>query len=709
MRTKSAAIVAVVSLAALFAPPVRAADDKNAGPPAWLYPQDWKCAGRRLTMHEPQVMAFDATNAKVTLRFPATMTDSLGRSTFGAIEVFGAFHADLSSRLMKLDSLTPGTAVFPFAAPAEVTALQGGLDDALPKSITLRIELVTARPGGWQVDPAPPKFTKEAPQVFVRLKPAVLVQVDGEPVLYDIEEFPIQYVGNTASDVFRDPKSDMWYLLVDGTWLQSKALAGPWKRGDGSIPTIMSQLPTTHPRAHVRRFVPGTPEFMKRGPTPVPKEFPEIIVTDKPSELVLLAGDPLFAFVPGVRALQSVLNTESDLFLHLPSNLYWLLVSGRWFSAQDVEGPWSLNDRPPDEFLKVPRDNVRGHIVWCVPGSPEAAEACVFASIEERATLNKYAQAQVKFEPDETAPVTAPLEGDLKDVKFVKNTEDDVFVVGKAFYTCQRGTWYTSDNGTSGWKACASVPEAMQRLPEDSGSYHVNFCKPLGLDGDFANYSIRGGYHGVYALKGAPVYGTGTTKRGLTRKGNWYPCPRTYGENRWFDPATNTFQPRSVRPRADGSTTADEWSPYTASYGRVTMYASRYDQGGRRMFPFSEEEGKFVTAISRPDPYALWLGQLKKKEGLDLTAFPFGDRATEGPPAEPRLAADAEGHVWRSGAKGPETFDKGSWTAGKPSAEIVAWLDTLARIDARPAQWKRWREQRAAPIPVNATVTPKAK
>jgi hypothetical protein len=706
MRTRSTAVLVAASLAALAAPPGRAADDKAAPPPAWVYPQDWKCAGRRLTMHEPQVVAFDQVNEKVTLRYPVTMTDPLGRAAMGSVEVFGALHSDLVSRLVKLDLLSPGTATFPSAPPADVAAVQAALVDALPKSLLLRIELLTARPGAYTPEAAQPKFPRDPPQILVRERPAVLVQVDGEPVLYDVEEFPIQYVGNTASDVFRDPKTDTWYLLVDGTWLQSRAFAGPWRKGDGSVPSAMSQLPATHPRAHVRRFVPGTPEFAKRGIVPAPKDLPEVIVTDKPSELVLLAGDPLFAFVPGVRAVQSVLNTESDLFLHLPTNLYWLLVSGRWFSAQDLDGPWTLADQPPEEFAKIPRDNIRGHVVWCVPGTPEAAEACAFAALDERATLNKYAQVQVLFEPEGKAPVTAPLEGD---VKSVTNTEDDCFVAGKAFYVCQRGTWYTSDNGTSGWKACADVPDSMKHLPETSGSYHVNFCRPLGLEGELANFAIRGGYHGVFAWRGAPVYGTGVAKRGMTRKGNWYPWPRTYGENRWYDPATNVFQPRSVRPHADGTTTAEEWSPYTASYGHVVLYGCRYDQGGRRMFTYSEDELKFVTAVTRPDPYALWLGQLKRREGLDLSAFPFGDRSGETPPADPRLAADAEGRVWRIGAKGPETFDKGAWTPGKAAPETVAWLDALARIDARPALWKRWREQRAAPIPVNATITPKSK
>jgi hypothetical protein len=706
MLTRTLALSAAAALCVLAARPPAAADDgKSAAPQAWVYPQDWKCAGRRLTVQEPQVTAFDASVSRVSLRYPAMLTDPLGRASWGTVEVAGTLRVDLASRLVRLDTLQPGNAVFPGVAQPDLASVQAGLADALPKALTLRVELLTARAGAWTPEASPPRFSKDPPAIVVRYRPAVLVQTDGEPVLLDVEEFPLQYVGNTATDVFRDTKTDMWYLLLDGTWMNAKAFAGPWRRLDGPLPSAMSQIPGSHPRGHVRRFVPGTPEFTKRGIVPAAKDLPEVIVTDKPSELLLLAGDPLFTFIPGIR-LMAVANTESDLFFHPQTNLYYLLVSGRWFTASEIEGPWTAAGPLPEEFAKIPRDHVRGHVVWCVPGTPEAAEACALASLEERVTVNKYAPAQVLFEPEGKGPVAEPLDGD---VKSVANTEDDCFAVGKAWYACQRGVWFKSEDGRSKWLTCADVPEALRKLPETSPSWHVRFCRALGIDGETAGFAISTGYYGTIPFGTAPVYGTGSTKRGMVRNKNWYPCARTWGENRWYDPATGIFQPRSVRSRADGTTSADEWSPYTASYGRVVYYGCRYDQGGRRMFPYSSEEMKWDASAGRPDIYALWLAQVKKRESLDASQFPFGDRASETAPAEPRLASDETGRVWRTGAKGPETFEKGAWIAGKPAPEVVAWMDALARVDARPAQWKRWRELRAAPIPVNPVVTAKTK
>lgn len=706
MKPRSAALLLLLFLAALPASPSAAQDGKQpAAPPAWVFPQDAKCAGRRLTMHEPLMTSYDPATTKTSLRFPAAVTDPLGRMVYGAFEATGLVHADLAGRLIKVDTLDAGKATFPGMAEKDAAAVQAGLGEALPKSLLLRLEVLTTRPS-FQA-PAATKIDLKPPQFVVRRRPAVLVQVDGEPVLLDIENVTVQYLANSASDVFRDTKTDLWYLLVDGMWAQAKTLAGPWRKADNGPPSLLSQLPLTHPRGHIRRYVPGTPEYAKRGLVKETRELPEVIVTDKASELLLLAGDPLYGNVRGVKGLLSVLNTESDLFLHLPSNLFYLLVAGRWFSASDIEGPWTAAETLPEEFAKIPRDSVRGHVVSCVPGTPEANEACALASVEEHVAIGKSSPAQVLFEGKD--PVVAPLDGDLKTFT---NTEDDCIGAGGAWYVCQRGAWFTSADGRSGWKAAGTLPDAVRKLGETSGIFHVTGSRPAGIEGDDAVFAVTAGYYGVFLGKGAPVYGTGAGRRGVLRNSNWYPTARSWGENRWYDASLGVFLPRSVRPKPDGKFVADEWSPYTASYGRVNLYGCRYDQGGRRMFPFNadSDEGRFETAVTRPDVWSLWGEKVRSREGIKAGDFPLGDRSGEVPPADPRLVADETGHVWRTNDKGvTETFADGAWKAGKAPAEAATWLATLARVDARPAQWKSWRERKAAAIPVNPEVTPSAK
>ncbi len=685
-------------------PPAPGAPAPAAAPAKpWFFPQESRAAGRRLVVQEPIVLAHDPGAGTVTLRLAIGAVDPLGKTTWGSADATGTTRVDIDSRLVQVDGVVLTGSAFPALGEEDAKAMAAALPDALPKVLTLRLEIFTARPGAAPAKADTQGLSSLAPALHVRRTPAVLMQTDGEPVLLDVGEFPLKYLANSASDVFFDPKTDMWFLLLDGTWAQSKALAGPWIPLEVPLPSVLSQINITHPRGHVRRWVPGTSEFKKAGPV-APKALPEIIVADRPAELVLLAGDPMFTLVPRVK-LMVVANTESDLFFHPRLGAYFLLVSGRWFTAEDISGTWKEHfGALPEEFAGIPRDHVRAHALWCVPGTPEAQEAVAHTLLETSVTLHKALALEVRYEANEIR--TAPLEG--SDAKVVTNTEDDVFLADGAYWCCARGVWFRSDDGRMAWKQAIAVPESLQRIPASSGPFHVNFCRAKGAAEEGNSYSVRDGYDGVFLANGAPVHGTGWWRRGLLRGGNWYPSPRTYGESRWYDPISAVFHPRTARYRDGWSLVADEWSPYTASYGRVRHYADRYEQGGRRMYPFVPEQNRFDTEAGRTDVFDRWMNSVRLREGLDPKTFPLGDRTDEPARTEPAVIADATGKPWRlgAGAKAAETWDGTNWVPGQCPPEVLPWLEALARIDARPAQLRSWRDKRAAPLPINPVVTP---
>lgn len=704
-RSALLAVLAAVAAAAHPGGTAPARAQEAAKPAGWQFPVEISAAGRKMSLREPMLLARDASSGEVKLRFPAEMLDGAGRITWGAVELTGKSHLDLSSRLFLVDGVRVAGAALPQLPDKDREEVTKALPDAVPKELTLRLDLITASPGAAPPEPAtPPKLSMSGPEILVRRTPAVLVQIDGEIAKETVADFPFEYVLNTAADLFRDPKSDTWYLLLDGWWVESKSLQGPWKIA-AQTPIVLSQLPISHPRGHVRLFVPGTPEYAKRTggkKREPPKELPEIIVRDKPAELLLLAGDPLLMFVPGGK-LQVVANTASDVLYHGKTEKFYLLVSGRWFLADDVNGPWKeAFGGLPEEFGRIPRDHVRAHVVWSVPGTHEAAEAAALAMLEERVTISPGTSTQVKYDGKELR--TLPIEG--TQLKVVANTDDDVFAADGAYWCCARGLWFRSDDGRTNWALAAKLPAALDELSESSGAYQVRFCRALGKVESGFSFGVTRAYSGVFLWKGSPVHGTGYSRRGLLRDGNWYPAPRTWGENRWYDPLAGVFQPRTVTYDAGMNAVAAEWSPYTASYGRVKWFASRYDQGGRRMFPFSESAEAFDPSAARPDPFETWGTQIKERDGLRTDRFPLGDRTAEAPPKSPTVVADEKGTVWRAGEKGLETFKDGRWAPGEGiSALEKVWIDTFARLDARPAQLRAWAEKRRAPLPVNPTIT----
>jgi hypothetical protein len=717
-RKKTLALVlTAAATAALAASPARAQDapektDDAAGETRapWDYPRDVEVSGVRLAFQEPSVLDYTADDGAVSMRVPVMVTDSVGRITWGSLDLTGTAHLDLSSRLAAVDGLAATSTAFPGLDDALATATVEALPNKLPAEILIRLELITDRPGAAPVEDAVTgSVSKRPPEVHVRRTPAMLVQIDGEPEMGQVESFPLEYVLNCATDIFHELRDDRWLMLVDGFWASSPKLEGPWEWFDGKLPVVLTQLPVDHPRGHVRRYVPGTRRYNNRvGKTPPtrPESLPEIIISEKPAELVRLLGDPLFTLVPGVK-LMIVANTASDLLFHPRTGKYFLLISGRWFTADEVDGPWEQHyGALPDEFKGIPTDHSRAHVLYSVPGTPQSAEAAARALLPERVLLHRRINASIKYEKGTI--ISSPIE--KVDYRIVTSTEDAEFEMADGYYACVRGAWFRSDTGKGQWKIVEELPEALKSVPESTGAYHVSWCIPRGAQEKGFVFETRGPYRGVYLNKGTPVHGNGWDRRGILRNGNWYPAQRTYGENRWYDPLAATFRPRSVLYGDDGQATATEWSDYTGSYGRVRWYADRYLQGGRRMFPYLIDADAFDTKAPRPDINATWSENVIGRDGLAAERFPLGDRSNEISPASPPIVSDTDGNVFQLTDAGVEKWKDGDWAVTAAAApEIKTRLEALARVQGFADAARAWAAKRAGALPVNPVVTPPMK
>src|SRR5205085_10566026 len=82
-------------------------------------------------------------------------------------------------------------------------------------------------------------------------------------------------------------------------------------------------------------------------------------------------------------------NSDSALFMQLGTQQLYVLVSGRWFKAMALQGPWTFvagKDLPPD-FAKIPPDGPKANVRVSVPGTPEAKEAVIANAIPQTATV----------------------------------------------------------------------------------------------------------------------------------------------------------------------------------------------------------------------------------------------------------------------------------------------------------------------------------
>ncbi len=698
------AALALVLASTAVAPPAGAQEAKSENPTPWVYPRSIKAAGRKVALHEPEVVSYDDETRAVSLRIPIEVTDSLGGTHMGVVAVSGTARLDVPAGLVQIDGITAETLTAAVPSLEKGAELAAALPEAWPKRHVLRLELITARPGQTHAD-AGIKLKITPPEIIVRRRPSVLVQIDGEPVMQPLGDLPLEYVANSAADLLKN-SNGKWFLLLDGYWLKADSLVGPWASPE-KLPIALTQLPVDHARGHMRRFIPGTRRFKRRFPDGAPKPpdpLPQVIVRQKPAELVRLLGDPLFMLMPGDK-LQVVANTESDLLFHPKSLKYYLLISGRWFTADKIDGPWGANfGNLPPEFAQIPADHVKGHMLSCVPGTPQANEAVARANLRQRATIKKRVRADVRMKGKD--PQTAPIEGTT--ARLVTNSEDDVIGFAGAYYAWADGMWFMSENGKTKYKPVDALPEGMLPLPTSCGLLHVNTTKPLGILENTVSTETTAAAQGVFIHRGAPVFGTGFRRRGLMRNKNWYPCARSFGENRWYDPVSGTFRPRSVLYQDNGSAKATLWSNYTASYGRVSGYANRYRQGGRRMFRYDAPDDSFDTSAKRPKVLMSFTRNenIVALDGILAETVPLGDRTNEPAPEGPAIAVTDDGQAYRKTDGKYEAYTAGKWA---PTSEIpkatATWLDVLTEIRGRPEAIRTWAAKRRAPLPATTEIT----
>ncbi len=164
-----------------------------------------------------------------------------------------------------------------------------------------------------------------------------------------------------------------------------------------------------------------------------------------PTELIVVGGQPNYTEIPGTQLLY-VSNTTGRVFKDIANQNTYVLIAGRWFSAPDTSGPWQYvpHDSLPPDFAKIPDDSPMENVKGSVPGTQQAKEAVVSASIPQTATVQRTAQAaKVTFDG---APEMKPIEGTT--MQYVVNASTPIIMTGpNAYYMCQSGIWFTSSGG----------------------------------------------------------------------------------------------------------------------------------------------------------------------------------------------------------------------------------------------------------------------
>ena len=116
--------------------------------------------------------------------------------------------------------------------------------------------------------------------------------------------------------------------------------------------------------------------------------MPTIYTSQVPTELIVFKGQPDFVPIVGTQLLWAA-NTTSDVLIDTANNNYYVLLSGRWFRAAALTGPWTFvaSDALPADFARIPPQSLAGAVLPTVAGTPQAQEAVIENSIPQTATV----------------------------------------------------------------------------------------------------------------------------------------------------------------------------------------------------------------------------------------------------------------------------------------------------------------------------------
>jgi hypothetical protein len=415
--------------------------------------------GGTIVFYEPQVRSWPnftqlAGTAAVAVTLPGASAPVYGTLTFTSLA-----SADVPSGMLSLVNSAIDAFSWPTAAPADAPALTAFVKTNLHLAGKPMVPLALALASIPKRDrPRTTPVRANPPLIYVSKTPAVLVAYDGKPVFSPITGTVLEYAVNANSEVVHDASANRYYVRIKSGWYSSTAIAGPYAQT--AAPASFAAIPASGPWIHALAQPPAT-------------SAPRFIVSMVPSALIDIAGDPQFASIPGTQ-LRYVSNTSSDLFFSRQTTVWYVLLSGRWFRAANLNGPWKFTSRQlPKDFAKIPESSPRGRVLVSVPGTTQAFYAASVAQVQHVTAVDAAtANLTVTYEggtPSFQAIAGTPLQ-------YATNADADVIEVSSTQYVaCSDGVWYAAKAPAGPWSPATYVPAIVYTIPAGSPLYHVTF------------------------------------------------------------------------------------------------------------------------------------------------------------------------------------------------------------------------------------------
>lgn len=226
----------------------------------------------------------------------------------------------------------------------------------------------------------------------------MLITIDGEPRLQASDDERYMRVINTPFLILLDTKRQTYYLDSGETWFTAGEAKGPWEQVD-EVPGEVLNLRPPQPPEESGEESPEGPVGEAAAEEHPNNRIPQIIVATTPTELIVTDGKPEWSPISDTDLLY-ISNSESDVVMEIPTQRKFVILSGRWYAAPHLTGPWSYvpSDRLPAGFAKIPAESEMGHLLVFVAGTGLAEEAVLDSQIPQTSAIRRSATLTVTYD-----------------------------------------------------------------------------------------------------------------------------------------------------------------------------------------------------------------------------------------------------------------------------------------------------------------------
>ena len=490
------------------------------------WPREFTHEGYHVVIYQPQLETFEGDN--LTGRTAVSVVPP-GQSepVFGAVWIDAIVETDREERTVTIQDVTIPRVRFPNATDEQTQALADVLaEEAMAWEGVISLDrILTGLEMVERERSISDDLKNDPPDIRLTYVPSILVTLDGEPVLHDIENTDLQAVVNTPFTIVYYPSTAVYYLYAgQDAWFYATDMMGSWAVTDRVPEKVTSLIPPDTVQVEVDEENATGLDFDVRDVT--------VVVVTEPTELIITDGSPQYASIDGTDLLY-VSNSESDVFVEIGTQQYYIVLTGRWYTAGSLDGPWSFiaSDSLPADFTKIPPESARGSVLSYVAGTDQAKDAVLDNSIPQTSAVKRDGTLDVTYDGD---PKFEPIED--TEMKYAVNTASQVLEIDGRYYACDQAVWYESDNATGPFTVTTEVPDDIQDIPPDNPNYNVKYVYVYDYTPEVVYVGYTPGYSGSYVYGPTVVYGTGWYYSPWVTPYYYYPRPVTWGFHVRYNP-----------------------------------------------------------------------------------------------------------------------------------------------------------------------------